>query len=143
MDGSRSPLVVYSFKLPRQVSDEEVQLMLDYSDLHLERGLPYVALIELQRGSGIIGARQRRMFADWLEARADALARDDFSTVVVVPEAIFRAVLRVVYRFRSPPIRTITASDATDAASSVRAELERIGAPITAEIEAALAHLAS
>ncbi|MEM7437143.1 MAG: hypothetical protein AAF436_18455 [Myxococcota bacterium] len=143
MDGSRSPLVVYSFKLPRQVSDDEIQIMLDYADLHLDRGLPYIALIELHRGTGIIGARQRRMFADWLEARKPQLGRDDFSTVVVVPEAIFRAVLRVVYRFRQPPIRTLTVASNRDAVDTVRDELARIGSPITPETESFLRAMAS
>ena len=143
MDGSRSPLVVYSFKLPRQITDDEIQIMLDFADLHLERSLPYIALIELQRGTGIIGAHQRRMFADWLESRKEQLARDDFSTIVVVPEAIFRAVLRVVYRFRTPPIRTVTVSSVGDAAAAVRDELARIGRPVSEDTEAFLRALAS
>ena len=143
MDGSRSPLVVYTFKLPRQISDDEIKIMLDFAELHLDRGLPYIALIELQRGSGIIGAHQRRMFADWLERNRDELRRDDFSTIVVVPEAIFRAVLRVVYRFRNPPIRTITVANPSDAAAAVRDELARIGRAVTPETELFLRKLAS
>lgn len=117
-------------------------MMLDLADLHLEQNLPYVALIELQRGSGIIAARQRRMFADWLESRSEKLQRDDFSTVVVIPEAIFRAVLRVVYRFRAPPLRTLTASDGRSATDAVRNELERMGQPVTPGIETSLERLA-
>lgn len=141
IDGTLSPLVVYSFKLPRQVTDEEIQLMLDLADFHLKRNLPYVALIELRRGTGIIVARQRRMFADWLDARRQELQRDDYSTVVVLPEAIFRAVLRVVYRFRTPPIRTLTAADASAAADAARSELDRMGQLVTPGIEAALERL--
>ncbi len=141
IDGTLSPLVVYSFKLPRQVTDEEIQLMLDLADFHLERNLPYVALIELRRGTGIIVARQRRMFADWLDARREELQRDDYSTVVVLPEAIFRAVLRVVYRFRTPPIRTLTAADTSAAADVARIELDRMGQPVTPGIEALLERL--
>ena len=141
IDGTLSPLVVYSFKLPRQVTDEEIQLTLDLADFHLKRDLPYVALIELQRGTGIIVARQRRMFADWLDARHEELQRDDYSTVVVVPEAIFRAVLRVVYRFRTPPIRTLTAADASEAADVARSELDRMGQPVTPGIDALLERL--
>lgn len=141
IDGTLSPLVVYSFKLPRQVTDEEIQLMLDLADFHLKRNLPYVALIELRRGTGIIVARQRRMFADWLDARREELQRDDYSTVVVLPEAIFRAVLRVVYRFRTPPIRTLTAADASAAADVARSELDRMGQLMTPAIEAALERL--
>lgn len=143
MDGTHSPLVVYSYKLPRQITDEEIQLMLNLADLHLDRNLPYLALIELQRGSGIIAARQRRMFADWLEDRREQLQRDDYGTVIVVPEAIFRAVLRVVYRFRAPPLRTITSADAPGASDAVRSELERMGHMVTPEIEALLRRLAS
>jgi hypothetical protein len=143
MDGTHSPLVVYSYKLPRQITDEEIQLMLNLADIHLDRNLPYLALIELERGSGIIAARQRRMFADWLENRREQLQRDDCSTVVVVPEAIFRAVLRVVYRFRTPPIRTLTAADTASAADAVRGELERMGQPVTGKIDAVLRRLAS
>jgi hypothetical protein len=141
IDGTLSPLVVYSFKLPRQVTDEEIQLMLDLADFHLKRNLPYVALIELRRGTGIIVARQRRMFADWLDARRQELQRDDYSTVVVLPEAIFRAVLRVVYRFRTPPIRTLTAADTSAAADAARSELDRMGQLMTPAIEAALERL--
>lgn len=141
IDGTLSPLVVYSFKLPRQVTDEEIQLMLDLADFHLKRNLPYVALIELRRGTGIIVARQRRMFADWLDARHDELQRDDYSTVVVLPEAIFRAVLRVVYRFRTPPIRTLTVADTSAAADVARSELDRMGQLVTPGIEAALERL--
>lgn len=143
MDGTHSPLVVYSYKLPRQITDEEIQLMLNLADFHLDRNLPYLALIELERGSGIIAARQRRMFADWLENRREQLQRDDCSTVVVVPEAIFRAVLRVVYRFRTPPIRTLTAANTASAADAVRGELERMGQPVTGKIDAVLRRLAS
>lgn len=142
MDGTRSPLVVYSFKLPRQITDDEIQLMLNLADLHLERNLPYIALIELRRGSGIIAARQRRTFADWLEDRREQLHRDNYSTVILVPEAIFRAVLRVVYRFRAPPLRTITSADASGAADAVRSELERMGHRATPEIEALLQQFA-
>lgn len=142
IDKTHSPLVVYSYKLPRQITDEEIQLMLSLGDLYIEGGLPYIALVELKRGSGIIAARQRRMFADWLESRREQLDRDDCSTVVLVPEAIHRAVLRVVYRFRTPPIRTITSADAPGAAAAVRTELERMGQPITPEIEALLRRLA-
>lgn len=143
MDTSRSPLVVYSFKLPRQVSEDEIEMMLDHADLHLDRGLPYIALVELRRGTGILGARQRRMFTDWLEQRRDDLRREDFCTVVVVPEAIFRAVLRVVYRFQNPPIRTITAADSRDAAEAVRDELIRIDHPVSPETEQFLRKLAN
>ena len=141
MDGTHSPLVVYSFKLPRRITDDEIQIMLDYADLHLERGLPYIALIMLQRGTGIIRAHQRRMFADWLEQRGGELRRDGFSTIVVVPEAIFRAVLRVVYRFRTPPIRTLTVADVGDAAQAVREELQQIGQPVTTELDSFLRSL--
>jgi hypothetical protein len=97
-----------------------------------------VALVRHERGTGVITARHRKAFADWLEARHEALKRDDFGVVVVMPEAIFRAVLRVVYRFRTPPIRTITTPDVPSATASVRAELARIGQPITPQIEAFL-----
>ncbi|MDH3200931.1 MAG: hypothetical protein OEM15_08570 [Myxococcales bacterium] len=143
IDKTNSPFVVYCYKLPRQITDEEIQLMLSLADLHLERNLPYLALVELKRGSGIIAARQRRMFAEWLEDRRDQLDRNDCSTVVIVPEPIFRAVLRVVYRFRAPPIRTITAADVPGAAAAVRSELQRMGQLITPEIEALLRRLAS
>ncbi len=143
IDKTHSPLVVYSYKLPRQITDEEVQLMLSLADLHLERNLPYLGLVELKRGTGIIAARQRRMFADWLDTRREQLDRDDCSAVVLVPEPIFRAVLRVVYRFRTPPIRTISAADAPGAAAAVRSELERMGQPVAPEIEALLRRFAS
>ncbi len=143
IDVTNSPLVVYRYKLPRQITDDETRLVLGLADFHLERNLPYLALVTLQRGSGIIPLRQRQMFADWLEDRCDQLNRVDCSAVILVPEAIFRAVLRVVYRFREPPMRTITAADHAGAAAAVVSELERMGEPITAEIEAVLRRLGS
>jgi len=138
IDAVLSPLVIYTFKVPRQVADDEIRLMLDLAERHLEGNLPYVALVALHRGSGIIGARQRRMFADWLDAHRETLDRSNYSTVIVVPEAIFRAVLRVVYRFRTPPIRTLTAATPAEAADAVRAELDRMGESVTSEIESSL-----
>jgi len=138
IDGALSPAILYDMRLPRQVEDHEIGLMLSIADLHLDRGLPFVALVRHERGTGVITARHRKAFADWLEARHEALQRDDFGVVVVMPEAIFRAVLRVVYRFRTPPIRTLTTPDVPSATASVRAELARIGQPITPQIEAFL-----
>jgi len=122
IDGSASPAILYDMRLPRQVEDHEIGLMLSLADQHLDRGLPFVAFVRHQRGTGVIAARHRKVFADWLEDRREALQRDDFGAVIVMPEAIFRAVLRVVYRFRTPPIRTITTSDVPSAAAAVRAE---------------------
>jgi hypothetical protein len=112
--------------------------MLSIADRHLDRRLPFVALVRHERGTGVIAARHRKAFADWLEDRRDALKRDDFAVVIAMPEAIFRAVLRVVYRFRTPPLRTVTTSDVPSAAAAVRSELRRMGLPITPEIEAFL-----
>jgi len=135
VDGTMSPVVLYNMKQPRLVEDHEIELMLDLADFHLETGLPFVALVRQARGTGVIAARHRQTLAEWLFSRRDALKRDDLSVVVVVPEPIYRAVLRVVYRFRKPPIRTITAPDLAGAAEAVRAELQRIGQPIAPEIE--------
>jgi hypothetical protein len=122
-------------KLPRQVRDDEIALMLSLADFHLERSRPFVALVRHQRGTGVISARHRKAFADWLDERREQLQRDDFAVVVVMPEAIFRAVLRVVYRFRAPPLRTLTTSDVPSAADAVRRELARMGEPITQQLE--------
>ena len=138
IDGSLSPAILYDMKLPRQVEDHEIGLMLNIADRHLDRALPFVALVRHERGTGVIAARHRKAFADWLEDRREALKRDNFGVVIVMPEAIFRAVLRVVYRFRTPPLRTITTSDVPSAAAAVRSELRRMGTPITPEIEAFL-----
>ena len=56
-----------------------------------------------------------------------AMQRDDFMVIIVVPESIFRAVLRVVYRFRSPPVRTLTTRDVPGAVEAARSELARLG----------------
>lgn len=141
IDATLSPAVLYDMKLPRQVEDHEIDLMLSLADFHLENGLPFVALVRHERGTGVISARHRKTFADWIDARREALKRDDFSVVIVLPEAIFRAVLRVVYRFRSPPLRTLTASDVATAAATVRAELIRLGRPVTPGIERFLASI--
>jgi len=135
IDAAHSPAILYDMKLPRQIEDREIGLMLSIADHHLDRKLPFIALVRHQRGTGVITARHRKAFADWLEDRHDALKRDDFGVVVVMPEAIFRAVLRVVYRFRTPPLRTLTTSDVPSAAAAVRSELRRIGESITPEIE--------
>ncbi len=138
MDASLSPLVIYEYDQPSKITSDEVELMLSLGDHHLARNLPYCALIILKSGSGILGASQRRLYVDWLEARGTALERDDFSTVIMMPEAIFRAVLRVVYQFRKPPIRTLTAATPNAAAQLVHSELQRMGIPITTDIEATL-----
>ena len=135
IDGSASPAILYDMRLPRQVEDHEIGLMLSIADHHLDRGLPFVALVRHQRGTGVIAARHRKTFADWLEDRREALQRDDFGVVIVMPEAIFRAVLRVVYRFRTPPLRTITTPDVPSATAAVRNELRRMGQPMTPAIE--------
>jgi hypothetical protein len=135
IDGTTSPAILYDMKLPRQVEDHEVGLMLSLADHHLKRGLPFVALVRQQRGSGVIAARHRKAFADWLEERREELTRQKFAVVIVMPEAIFRAVLRVVYRFRTPPLRTVTTSDVSSGAAAVRGELRRMGEPITPGIE--------
>jgi hypothetical protein len=142
IDGSASPAILYDMRLPRQVEDHEIGLMLSIADHHLARGLPFVALVRHQRGTGVITARHRKAFADWLEDRREALQRDDFGVVIVMPEAIFRAVLRVVYRFRTPPLRTITTSDVPSATAAVRSELRRMGQPMTPAIETFLDSLA-
>jgi hypothetical protein len=135
IDASSTPAILYDMKLPRRIEDHEVGLMLGIADHHLDRGLPFVALVRQQRGSGVISARHRKAFGDWLEERRDALQRSNFAIVIAMPEAIFRAVLRVVYRFRTPPLRTITTSDVSSGAAAVRSELRRMGEPITPEIE--------
>ena len=138
IDGSLSPLVFYDMKRPRQAEDDEIALMTSLADCHLERGRPFVGLVRHVRGTGVIAARHRKAFTDWLETRRDALKRDNFCVVIVMPEAIFRAVLRVVYRFRAPPLRTITAPDVPSAVALVRSELERMGQPPTPQMTAFL-----
>jgi len=135
IDGTQSPVILYDMRLPRQVEDNEIGLMLSIADYHLDRGLPFAALIRHQRGTGVIAARHRKAFADWLEDRRVALKRQNFAAVIVMPEAIFRAVLRVVYRFRTPPFRTVTTPDVPSAAAAVRSELLRMGETITPAIE--------
>ncbi|MBT8468042.1 MAG: hypothetical protein KJN97_04755, partial [Deltaproteobacteria bacterium] len=98
-------------KQPRLIEDHEIELMLDLADFHIETGRPFVGLVRNERGTGVIAARHRQTLAEWLLSRRDALRRNDLSVVVVVPEPIYRAVLRVVYRFRKPPIRTVTTPD--------------------------------
>lgn len=143
IDGTLSPIVLYDMKRPRFVEDEEISLMLSIADFHLARGLPFVGLVRHTRGTGIVPARHRNTFADWLDHREGSLKRDDFAVVVVVPEAIYRAVLRVVYRFRTPPIRTITVPDIPSAAKAVRDELKRMGSGIAPETDSFLATLST
>jgi len=138
IDGALSPAVLYDMKLPRQIEDHEIGLMLSIADHHLDRGLPFMALVRHERGTGVIAAPHRKAFADWLEDRREALQRDNFGVVIAMPEAIFRAVLQVVYRFRTPPIRTVTTPDVPTAAAAVRSELRRMGQPVTPDIEAFL-----
>lgn len=142
IDGALAPLVLYDMKLPRRLQDDEIGLMLSLADFLIDRDRPFLALVRHKRGTGVISARHRKAFADWLDERKDELKRDDLSVVVVIPEAIFRAVLRVVYRFRAPPLRTITTPDVSGATDAVRAELVRMGQPVTPAIEALLTSLA-
>ena len=65
IDGALSPLVLYDMKLPRKVDDAEIGLMLSLADRHLQRGLPMVALVRHERGTGVISARHRKAFADF------------------------------------------------------------------------------
>ena len=37
IDGTRSPVILYDMRLPRQVEDDEVGLMLSIADHHLKR----------------------------------------------------------------------------------------------------------
>ncbi|KPK17874.1 MAG: hypothetical protein AMJ62_00300 [Myxococcales bacterium SG8_38] len=141
IDASLSPLVFYDMKLPRQIDDQEVALMLSIADFRIDRGQPFLALVRHHRGTGVISARHRKAFADWLDERKDDLGRDDLAVVIVMPEAIFRAVLRVVYRFRTPLLRTITTPDVPGAADAIRIELARMGKPITEGIDAFLERL--
>ena len=143
IDGTLSPVVLYDMKQPRFVEDREIGLMLSMADFHLDRGLPFVGLVRHTRGTGIVAAQHRKEFAEWLDARAEVLKRDDFAVVVVVPEAIYRAVLRVVYRFRTPPIRTTTVPDIAGAARAVREELTRFGSAIEPETESFLATIST
>jgi hypothetical protein len=142
VDGRLFPVVLYNMKQPRLVEDHEVDLMLDWADSHLQRAPPFVVLVLQTRGSGVIAARHRQTLAEWLVTRREVLARSDSSLVVVVPESIHRAVLRVVYRFRKPPIRTIMTPDPVSAAEAVRGELRRMRHPISPEIEGFLQTLA-
>jgi hypothetical protein len=136
IDASSSPAIFYDLKLPRQLEDHEAALLLSVAEYHLEHNRPFLLLINHERGTGVISARNRKIFADWLEAHRDEIARDDFALVIVLPEAIFRAVLRVVYRFRTPPLRTLTVSDLPSALARMRSELARIGQASTPSIEA-------
>jgi hypothetical protein len=136
IDAANSPAVGYDMRLPRQVEDHEVALMLSVADHHLSQGKPFIGLVRHERGTGVISARHRKAFATWLEERGEALSRDDFAVIIVMPEAIFRAVLRVVYRFRAPPLRTLTTPDLPSAIDAMRAELDRIGQPMTPQIDA-------
>ena len=142
IDVANSPAVLFDLRLPRQLEDHEVALMLSAAEHHIDAGKPQITLVRHQRGTGVISARHRKRFADWLEARGDALAQGDFGVVIVMPEAIYRAVLRVVYRFRAPPLRTLTASDVPSALQMLRAELDRIGQPVTPEIESCFSRVA-
>ncbi len=135
IDGTHSPVILYDMRLPRQIEDHEIGLMLRLAVHHIDRVLPFVALVRHQRGTGVIAARHRKAFADWLEDRRVALKGEKVAVVLVMPEAIFRAVLRVVYRFRTPPLRTVTTSDVPSAAAAVRSELRRMGEPITPAIQ--------
>lgn len=134
IDARFPPVVLFDYKAPRQVADEEIQMMLDLADDHLERGATYIAVVGLRRGNGLIVARHRKMFADYFERRRRALDRDNVYAVVMTPEAIFRAAVRVVYRFRVPAMRTLTVPDAASAADAVTRELHRIGEPPTEEL---------
>ena len=143
IDGTFSPLVFFDMKLPRQLTDEEVELMLDIADFHLETRRPFAGLVRHHRGTGVVVARHRKRFSDWLDERLEPLQRDDFGVVVVIPEAIFRAVLRVVYRFRVAPLRTITTSDMAGAIAAARNELRRIGHPVSPDLGALFDELGS
>lgn len=141
IDAKQSPVVLYDMLLPRQLEDHEIGLMLSLPEERLKNGLPFAGLVRQRRGTGVISARHRKMFADWLDERRDRLMEAGFAVVIVMPEAIYRAVLRVVYRFRAPPLRTVTTSDVPSAADAIRTELQRLGQRVTPELDAFLEHL--
>ena len=138
IDATHSPAVLYDMRRPRQLEDREVSLMLSLADLHLDAARPFIALVPHQRGTGVISGRHREAFSQWIEDRRGRLQRDDFGVVIVMPEPISRAVLRVVYRFRQQPLRTLTTPDLASAADVFRVELSRIGYPATPGVNALL-----
>ena len=134
IDSRVAPIVHCEFKSPRDVTDDEIQMFLDVADQHILNGDPYLALVGLRPATGIVSARHRKMFADWLVEREKELQQENVCTVVVIPESIFRAVLRVVYRFRVPPLRTVTVPSMQAALDAARTELVRIGHELTPEL---------
>lgn len=141
IETTQSPVVLYDMLLPRQLEDHESQLMLSVAEERLRKGQPFLGLIRQRHGTGVISARNRKIFADWLDEHREELTEAGFTIVIVMPEAIYRAVLRVVYRFRTPPLRTITTSDVPSAVDAVRAELAALGEPMRPELEEFLARL--
>ncbi len=141
IDATQSPLVLYDMLRPRQLEDREIQLMLSVAEERLDKGLPFLGLVRQRRGTGVISARHRKIFADWLDEHRAQLTEAGFGIVVVMPEAIYRAVLRVVYRFKAPPLRTITTSDLGSAIDAVRVELTAAGGALSPGLDAFLERL--
>ena len=143
VDGRYPPVVLFEFRSPPTLSDEEVQMILAIGDERIEAGDPYVSIAVPRLGSGLLRPRHRKVFSDWLFARERELGRENLSSVVVIPDRMLRALMRIIYRFRAPTIRTVTVSDLEEAANAARQELARMGQPSSAGIEAFLTALAN
>ena len=143
VDRRYPPIVFFEFRSPPTLSDEEVQMILAIGDEHIEAGDPYVSIAVPRLGSGLLRPRHRKVFSDWLFARERELGHKNFCSIVVLPDRMLRALMRIIYRFRAPTIRTVTVSDLEGAANAARQELARMGEPSSARVEAFLTALAS
>ena len=74
IDVANSPAVLFDLRRPRQLEDHEVALMLSVAEHHIEAGKPQITLVRHRRGTGVISARHRKHFADWLEAHSSDAA---------------------------------------------------------------------
>lgn len=141
VDGRAPPVVLFEYRSPAAVTDAEVHMILDLGDQRIKDGEAYLPIIVPHVGTGLLRPRHRRMFSDWLFDREAQLSRTNLSSIVVVPERLVRALLRIVYRFRAPTLRTLTVPDLESAAAAARKELTRMGERSNSDIEKFLATL--
>ena len=100
LDRTRFPIVVLSASEPRSPTDAELESMFVRGALLLDGGEPYLLVYV---PPGLLGARQRRRYAVWLNENRARLERLNRGTALVVPNPILRALARAVLRLAPPP----------------------------------------
>jgi hypothetical protein len=91
IDSSRFPLVVQRFS--RDVTDEDVEAMIQKFELMFHGGRRYALLVYCDADANVMSARQRRRVSDWYRECADQVRRINVGTAVVIESALVRGAM--------------------------------------------------